>query len=394
MSMNIEQVIKQVDWLDDERRKDKTQLSSLQERVIALEESIPKLSNQIKDLSSEINKLSTLLTRVDQIDENLLQGRIDTKHNFDELEKRIQKVNEEGVKLWQSQIGAIDNNIEEIRKDLEEIPHIQKRINNRVEEEIRINRSIEDTRNKIDDIRRSEEEYTRTIRLLDDGRRQDGKKITDLQGELAAIRKLTDEQSGKIELTSVATRKLETRMHEFEVVEGERRDTQEEFLERQAMTQVEREREWKSWQTRFDQIEQQTMDVESTIQNLDKTHRDVKRTQQNVDDLSQKLDRRVNEITEIQRLSEERFRQEWVTFKADDQKRWTNYTLTQDEQHKESIRQHGKIDSKVTDLDDSLQDIKDLVQQTNELEEKRLQSIRALLQDWVTDYERVISSVR
>ena len=31
-------------------------------------------------------------------------------------------------------------------------------------------------------------------------------------------------------------------------------------------------------------------------------------------------------------LTEERFRQEWVNFKADDQKRWTNYTLAQEEQ--------------------------------------------------------------
>ena len=43
--------------------------------------------------------------------------------------------------------------------------------------------------------------------------------------------------------------------------------------------------------------------------------------------MKQRFDRRLNEITEMQRLVEERFRQEWVSFKADDQKRWTNYTL-------------------------------------------------------------------
>jgi len=35
--MELEQIFKQVEWLDDERRKDKTTIGSLEERLIALE---------------------------------------------------------------------------------------------------------------------------------------------------------------------------------------------------------------------------------------------------------------------------------------------------------------------------------------------------------------------
>jgi hypothetical protein len=31
----------------------------------------------------------------------------------------------------------------------------------------------------------------------------------------------------------------------------------------------------------------------------------------------------------LQRLTEERFRQEWITFKGDDQKRWADFFLLQ-----------------------------------------------------------------
>ena len=109
------------------------------------------------------------------------------------------------------------------------------------------------------------------------------------------------------------------------------------------MLQVERERVWKDWQARFEVIEQQTADIDTNLQALDTTHRAVKRSQGTLDELNIKVDRRVNEMAEIQRLSEERFRQEWVTFKADDQKRWTNYTLTQEEQRGEVSRQYEKF---------------------------------------------------
>ncbi len=174
----------------------------------------------------------------------------------------------------------------------------------------------------------SEEEYTRSFRLLDDGRRQDTKRLADLQGETAAIRKRVDEQRGQNELITSAMRKLETRLGEMVSVESERREAQAKFLETQALRQVERDRIWKEWAARFEEIEAETADIETNIQALDATHRAVKRSQEAVEELSQKVERRVTEITEIQRLAEERFRQEWVTFKADDQKRWTNYTLT------------------------------------------------------------------
>ena len=141
---------------------------------------------------------------------------------------------------------------------------------------------------------------------------------------------------------------------------------------------------------RFDQIENQSKDVESNLQSIELTHRDLKRTQQTVSDLSQKLERRINEITEIQRLSEERFRQEWVTFKADDQKRWTNYTLTQDEQREENQRQIERLTEKLTNLEDETQEISDLLIQVKDLSQKRLQSLRAAVHDWVSEYERSI----
>jgi hypothetical protein len=43
------------------------------------------------------------------------------------------------------------------------------------------------------------------------------------------------------------------------------------------------------------------------------------------------LERRINEVAEMQRLSEERFRQEWNSWISDDQKRWRQFTLTNDD---------------------------------------------------------------
>jgi chromosome segregation ATPase len=385
--MEMEQILKQVDWLDDERRKDKTRIGALEERLNATEGNIPPLANQIKDLGSDIARLAALMGRMDNFEEAILQARTETKQYFDELERQFKKQQEEAEKVRRVEMRALDTSLAELRKELEPIPELKRGLKARVDEESRLGRLIDEVRTRIETVRRSEEEYTRSFRLLDDGRRQDSKRLTDLQGEVSAIRKRVDEQRGQVELASSSLKKVDARMNEMAAVETERREAQANFLESQALREVERERVWKEWQARFELIESQTSDIEENLQALEATHRAIKRTQQTVDELTQKVDRRINEITEIQRLSEERFRQEWVTFKADDQKRWTNYTLTLEEQRNEAARQYEKLGERVTQLEDSTQEVQDLLHQINEQTEKRLQSLLSVVHNWVSSYD-------
>jgi chromosome segregation ATPase len=392
--METEQIIKRVDWLDDERRKDKNVLVTVEERLTALEGNFPPLNQQIKELEGEVTRLGALLGRMDDFDESLLQQRRELRELISSLEKDLRKRGTESEKILRSEIRAYDSSLEEIRGELSPIPDLKRGLQARMEEESRLSGLIDELRKKTEDIRLHEEEYIRSYRLLEDARRQDTKRLTDLQGEVASLRKRADDQRGRLELLASGISKLETRVTELVSYENERREAQDEFLENQTMVQVERDRTWKEWQNRFDTIESQAADVEQNLQLLDSTHRAVKRSQENLDELSQKVDRRINEMTEIQRLSEERFRQEWVTFKADDQKRWTNYTLTQEEQRGEILRQFDKLADRVTQLEDNAQEIRDLIQQMNEQSEKRLQALLSMAHDWMSSYDRSLGRGR
>jgi chromosome segregation ATPase len=366
----------------------------LENRITTLEGNLAATLQQGKTLSSDITRLSAIILRMDHYDQALVNSRLESKQAFDDLDKTHRLRFDESEKIRRAEIRSVENGILDLQKQLEVVSKLDKNLQARVDVEVAIRRSIDELRNKIDSIRIEEEEYTRTVKLLEDGRRQDAKRIVDLQGEVNALRKRSDEQRGQTELYNTSLRKLETRLNEMIVIEAERRDLITNFLDKQSITQVERERTWKEWQSRFDTIEKQAVDIESQLVSLDNTHREVKRTQATLEDLTQRIERRINEITEIQRLSEDRFRQEWVNFKGDDQKRWTNYTLSQEEQRNEATRQYDKLAEQTTHLEDGLQEVNDLFQQANELVEKRLQSIMALVHEWVTSYERTMGRSR
>jgi len=392
--MELEQLQKQVDWLDEERRSDKSRIGTLEERLVALENSIRPIPVEIKDLHGEITRVSTLLERLDTFDNSVNQVRLENKKQLDDLEKLLLKQNDDLGKRQHNEISSIEAKINEINKQLEQIIELKRSLQARIEGETRLTRSIDENRNRLENYRRSEEEYTRNLRLLEEGRRQDGKRLTDINGEVAALRKWVDEHRGKMDLLATNIKKVENRMNEMAVMETERRETLNTFLDSQALREVERDKVWKEWQNRFQTIESRSTDLENMLASLDNTNRTVKRSQQSVEELIQKVERNISEISEIQRLNEERFRQEWVTFRADDQKRWTNYTLTVEEQRSDTNNQLNRQSDRLTHLEDLFQELQDVATLANEHTEKRLQSILSMAHEWVSTFERTVGRSR
>src|SRR5271157_3054160 len=308
--MDLDQIVKRLEWLDDERRKDKNTISALEERIVHLEGNLPALSQQIKELSGEVARTTAMLARFDQVEGTLAQMRVDFSRSLDSIEKTRLDHDREVEKTHRGEVEAMNKSIADVRKGLEPIPDIKKNLQVHTDEEFRLGRLIEETKQKIEDTKHNDEEYRRVQHILEEGNRQNAKRLTDIQGEVAALRKRMDEQRGKAELSLESIRKMEIRIGEFQAAEAERRQIQSGFIDKITLQQVERDRIWKDWQTRFDDFTRDAVNLDAQLQTLEATNRAVKRSQEAFDDITQKFERRVNEITEMQRLVEERFEQE------------------------------------------------------------------------------------
>jgi chromosome segregation ATPase len=392
--MEIEQVIKRLDWLEDEFRKDRSEIDAVEERLVVLEGNVAAANQTYKELNGELTRITAVLGRVDKFESDLGQQRLEVNRTIDEIEKHRAEREREIEEVHRTQLEGVNSHIIELRKSLDMIPKLDAGLQARIDEDYRLSRLIDEVKQRMQDMQREDEERIRSHRLLDEGQRRDSKRLTDLQGEVVALRKRLDEQRGKLDLSTDSMRKVEVRVNELGTLLAERQETQAAFMEKQSLKDVERDRVWKGWEARFETVEKQTVELDSQLQGLEEARRSVKRAQETVETITERMERRINEITEMQRLAEERFRQEWVTFKADDQKRWTNYSLNQEEQYRESSRQLTKVTEQLTQIDDQLQEMRDTIHQQEEQIEKRLQSLLALTRDWVAEYERVFGRPR
>ncbi len=372
---------KRVEWLDNERRTDKTILASLQNRLIELENENIKLAQQVKELNGEVSGLRTKVIETNKYDARIERVSSDLSKKINETDEKLAPALNETVKRFKLEIDAIHKAYSPLLTLPDAITANQTSIKSQHTEDVRLSKLIEELKLKIVEVSRFDEDYKRSLFLLEESLRQDTKRYTDLQGEVVAQRKRIEENRSRIDMTIDNFRQFDKRINELQTYEKDRREAQAAFVEKINMQTVERERTFKEWKVRIDAIDKIDLGFENQIDSLEKIQRSVEKSLLSLDEVTTRFDRRINEISEIQRLNEERFRQEWTTFKADDQKRWTNYSLGQEEQFREIRSELESLASQITSLDEITRSMEDVIQQSNKETVKRLQLFLHAYQD-------------
>lgn len=388
--MDFEQIVKRLQWLDEEHRKDKAAIIALEERIASFEGNIETVKQQIKPLDNQIARALTSNARIDQFEQIVARQREEMRKGLDELEKKFQKREIEITTQHHKDIEPFYKEIDELRQRLTDIPPLQRDLKARIAEEDRLRQEIKTLKPPIDEAMRAVEEVARAQKPYEENRKQDMKRVADLQGEIVALRARIDEVRSRSDLSADTFKVLDSRINEVILSENERRAAQMAFIEKQSLLHIDNDRANREWQEKYGEFQKQMKILDTQSAALEDTLRAAKKAQETYNELNTKLERRINEVTEMQRLAEERLRQEWVTFKADDQKRWTGYTLSQDEGGKDVRRVIQKIDERIDPLYESIQTIQDQLQQTTDATEQQLQELMNVAHEWLSAYERIM----
>ena len=348
----LEQLEKRVEWLDNERRNDKTNLASLQNRLTILEGENLNLRKQIKELEVLITRNTNQINSMDKYDNRIDRLNIDLTKQIREVNERAENNLTEAQKRTKIEVDAAKKAIAELYPMSEMFDPIRTDIGNLKAEDARLARLNEEVKVKIQEVDRFDEDYRRSLHLLEEGRRQEAKRVNDLQGEIASVRKRLEETRSRFDSFTDSFRTLDSRIAEVQNNEKDRRENQSQFIERVNSSLVENDKVFSGWEKRFAEIDQFNANLGSQIETLEKVRLSVTKAIHDAEESSQRFERRINEITELQRLNNDRYRQEWTSFKSDDVKRWTNYMLAQEEQDCDTNQQFTDLTKQLQELDD------------------------------------------
>jgi chromosome segregation ATPase len=203
----------------------------LQERISALEGNIDAVAKQVKPLEKQISGISPIYARLDQFDAIFARQREDMNSALEEIENRHQKREQEVTKQHQKDFEPIYKEIEKVKTTLTELPQIKRDIKTRMNEEVRLYQAVKELRPPIDEAMRVAEQAMLMQRSFDESRKQEAKRVADLQGEIAALRKRIEEARSKADLVTDSWKNMDNRIKELMLSESERKAAQTAFIE-------------------------------------------------------------------------------------------------------------------------------------------------------------------
>lgn len=386
--MENEEIVKRIEWLDGERRKDRQTINELQAQVSKLQEVIALQKRELSNINKDNKKSFSSVVRLDEYEETNAKLKAELAKSQRLIEKRLDTMEQTTAAQRSDDRDTYNKRMLELQGEIKALNELKKSLQSKGEDDFRLNQKLEDLARQLADLRSSGDEQNRLAKILDDNYRVESKRLSDLQVELNTLRKRIDEDRNLSDAQKEYLKKLEGQIHDLVNREKTRNQEQIEFIEKQSLLSVDRENLWKDWQEEIQQMKALSENFHGQVRELETLNREIKQGQSDFEVINQRLERRINEITEMNRLTEERFRQEWIAFKADDQKRWTNYSLSQEETNREGNREINKIDERITSLEDAVQNLLDTVQVIHEETEKRIKGLLMLANEYITSYER------
>lgn len=385
--MDQKQLEKKVTWLDKQRQKDAETIARLTERLEGKDAEIKSIKKQIRDMTSEMARSAAAGSKVAELEDSMRKHRQEMSRLVEETDtkrSRREQDREGAVKSEREQLTKLTT---EMRDGLRELKEIKQAIESRREEEIRITRTVGKLEERMQGQVIFDDEKALSLASVEEGRKHDAKRITDIQAESADLRERLELLRSNVEGMDDRVARSEVRLGKVVGGESEVRQSQEVWMEQQVVKLVEFEREWKSWAGRFDEFEKTAAEIDQRTLAYDETYRTLRQLQTDLSAALERLERRIHEIGEMQRLAEDRSMQEWTTFQAEEQKRWNTHKLTNDERWREHTRAHEKSVVEIATMSADVKELMSGLKQMQENDRQRILEILASLREWAAEFE-------
>jgi len=363
MASDLEQLQKKIDWLEAGRREDKELVAGFEATMAGLQQTIHGLAKRITELEDELAQTAPKTDLIAGLEQKINGVQIHANREIEKIGDQIQESHTRLDSQWQETILKIRQSIQDQEEEFEVIPQLEEQLEARKEEEYRLRHMIAEVDEKINQAKRDDGSWVRTINLLEEGRRKDSKRIIEMQTEVDAARKKVEQQSGKIEMLLENLRKIEVRLSEVYNNEGHRNQEQRNFFEKQSLKMVNQEREWKEVQSKFQGLIGKFEKYEKQMAEVTVVSQSLAASQETFEDNSERIEKRIREITELHRINREQVLSDWATFQAEIETRLTQFIQQEEERRKDFLRKINQLQDLVAENSEQAQTIRDDQQQ-------------------------------
>ncbi len=385
--MEINQIASMIEWLDEERRRDKALIATLEERLALQSNSVDMMQRRFNTVETDqaLIKQQALPAKKEQ--DIIEQMRQDMEQMLENAEARRLTAEREAERRLELQRENIRRAVAELSEKADRLERQLANISDVQTEGDRLTNAMRLLNQEVDDLTKKLEGPDRRLSFLEEQRRSDARRLAEIETELPEYKKSVDSLQPKMSLIEDLAVRNERRIQDFNNLDRERRDQIQQFIDQQQLMVQQRDQQLAELSKRFGVHDEELQKNIERFEVWAQAYREMKRIVDDFNRIGDRLERRISESSEMQRLSEERFRAEWNDWRDEDQKRWKQLTLSNDEVWRNHDREFANFIKRIDGLEGALPNLRSNVERLWRLERARADLYRERYQAMLHEFD-------
>ncbi|MHB1357168.1 MAG: hypothetical protein ACYCZF_14465 [Anaerolineae bacterium] len=350
-------------WLDEELRRHKTIIASLQGVVDQQQITIADQNQRMVNMEDRLAKMQVSLAHITDVEEALRYTRDQMGVSLAEIRQEKLKTDAEFLRNRQAEREQDLRAIQEVQTELLRFEPIEQGLNARQVEDRRLNELVMRTQQAIDELAKRDTGRDDRIRQALDRVEQSIVRVSQVETEVESMQKPRQELQSRTLLIETAMSKYEQQLNEVQGVRAELTRKLDEMLETQRRNDRDRAQALAEWGRRIEASSHQLETWTEQLRYFTDQHERNRRVLRDVQEIAQQVSQQQDQLRQVQRLGEEQLRREFREWRSEWDRRWAQET---ERREKAGVAQ-SEIDSgfvqQLTEMEQFRQDNTDALNQ-------------------------------
>ncbi|NLE76968.1 MAG: hypothetical protein GX605_09480, partial [Chloroflexi bacterium] len=349
--MDLTELAQTVGWLDEAHRRDREQLIQLQQRVETLTSDLVEQSRQNRDLQGRLTNLQAQLSRFDRLEAAQEQLRDEVKLMFQKQGEEYQQLLRDNQALRLRDQEAQAKAVDELRRRVQETTQYKEEIAMARSEIERVHGNLQNARQEQEKARRAAEAQAKSLGFLEEQRRQDARRISDLITQQAEMQKKVEGYEARIQVLSDGTQRQDERLITLWKQRDDLKGEQSRVMEKLMLADQERERRFAHQAADVADWSKRLEEFALRLRQFGEQYEQGRRALTALETLSAELRQEQAQVAELQRLAEERQRKQFEEFNAEQERRWQRESLRWDQLAEQQERIKAEADLRMAEIE-------------------------------------------
>ncbi|MGD9030659.1 MAG: hypothetical protein PVG25_12700, partial [Anaerolineae bacterium] len=213
-SMDLTQAIQTLKWLDGERRKDRATIAKLEERLEEQGRQLARQLAQVDYLRSSLASVEGVLSKVDEFEQMVSNYKKEMTFQLGQRDEAWRKERDEAKRMRQLEHEGMKEHLHRLERELRVLPHYDEQLTARQAEAERLTEKVQSLDVTLVDLDKRLEDPVRAVSYLEERRRADHRRLTEVEHEIPELHTKIDTLTQKLPLLEQSVQKQQSRLDE------------------------------------------------------------------------------------------------------------------------------------------------------------------------------------